>query len=115
MNVRWPVHALVLLGVISSLIYLIKMYSSIDGMMLFISIWILIPYYFLARFNETWQSRFKRPVIFLFTVILLLSVSVYLLLDIAVLHPDPLGGVVMLFWPPIQLACIVVALEFCKR
>lgn len=114
MDIRWTIRGLNLCGVIASAIYLVRMYSTIDAVTLFLSAWILMPYLILVRLNESKKDMYKHPRMFVLLVIMILSLGIYMMLDIVVFTPDPLGGVAMLFWVPLQTLCILAAWGACK-
>lgn len=129
MNIRWTIHLLALLGVVASVIYEVIMNSNVNDatfeggpiskkvwilITIFESVWILMPYLILAKLNESRKSMFRHPRMFISLMIVILSMAVYLMLDITVFNPDPLGGVLMLFWPPIQILLILAAWGTCK-
>ena len=129
MSTRWAIHLLALLGVVASVIYEVIMNSNVndatftDGpiskkvWILFTVlelIWILMPYLVLSVLNESQKNVYKYPRMFISLAIVILSIAMYLMTAIAVIYPVSLGGVLMFFWPPIQILFIVAAWGTCK-
>lgn len=91
MNIRNVVHTLAAVGVLFSVIYLIKMHATV-GYTAFLSVWLLVPYLLLAWINEAAVELIKYPMESLLWVIGMLVMAVGFMLDTAVFHPDPLGN-----------------------
>ena len=129
MNTRWAIHVLALLGIVVTVIYQVKMNSNVNDatfvggpfsksdwiiFTILESTWYLMPYIILTGINLSQRTMYKHPRMFISLVFVILSIAMYLMMDIAVFHPVKLGGVLMLFWVPIQTVLLVSAWGACK-
>jgi len=115
MFIRWSVRVLAGAGIITTVLFLVpwNIHRSI-GHLVFVVAWLLSPYMVLAYLNESRPSTFKRPHTEMLLMVGIIFLGIGAMIDINLIHPDPLGLIAMLLIAPVQLICLVFARVFCK-